>query len=199
MGPCSLSLGDVAWSDSQMTKGCLSASVVALSAVLALAVASCGDSGGSDGVPTNATTSATIAESRFEVDEPVYHVDPLPGSGGLYGSGCTPGANSLPDGIWFGEWASVSATSAEFDLACFGPGPEGPGNVTDTNPRVRSVTIHPGAMVWPIGDDGTHGDHITYDQWLTNPHSEFCGQAPCPVWLYINEGQVTEIVELWFA
>jgi hypothetical protein len=50
-----------------------------------------------------------------------------------------------------------------------------------------------------MGDDGTHGDLITYNRWLTTPPSEFCWEAPCPVWLYINDGHVTEIVELWFA
>lgn len=181
-----------------MTNGCLSARVLALSAALALAAASCGDSVNGDGVPTTAT-SVTAAGRRYAVVEPVYQVAPLPGSGGMYGSGCTPGSNTLPDGIWFGEWASVSATSAEFDLECFGPGPDGPGSVTNTNPQLRTVTIHPDALVWRMGDDGTHGDLITYNQWLTTPPSEFCGEALCPVWLYINDGQVTEIVELWFA
>lgn len=174
--------------------------MLVLAAALSFAVASCGDSGAGEEAATSTTFLTTVTDRRFEVAEPVYQVDLLPGSDGLYGSGCTPESTTLPDGIWFGEWASVSATSVEFDLACFGPGPEGPGDVTNTNPQLRSVKIHPDALVWPIGDDGTHGEEpIAYDQWLTNPHSEFCGQAPCPVWLYINDGQVTEIVELWFA
>jgi len=198
VGPCSLSSADVAWSDPYVTRVYPSTSALALLVALALAVGSCGDSGTSDGVATGTTFPRTVG-GRFEVVEPVHQVDPLPGSGGMYGSGCTPGSSILPDGIWFGEWASVSATSVEFDLECFGPGPEGPGNVVNTNPQLRSVPIHPDAVVWSIGDNGTHGDPVTYDQWLANPHSEFCGQAPCPVWLYINDGQVTEIVELFFA
>jgi hypothetical protein len=38
------------------------------------------------------------------------------------GSGCSPGTDSLPGGVWFG-WVTDSTTARiEFDLACLWPG-----------------------------------------------------------------------------
>lgn len=129
---------------------------------------------------------------------PEYQVAPLPGSGGQYGSGCSPGSNNLPDGIWFGQIMAADGSAIEFDLMCFGRGPEGPGDVSNTSPKLRTVSVDHEAIVYRVADDGTGWDVVPYSAWLTMPASPFCADA-CVQWLYVNDGAVTGIVELWFA
>lgn len=40
------------------------------------------------------------------------------GSGEADGSGCTPGAGALPDGLWYGVLTATTGTGVEFDLVC---------------------------------------------------------------------------------
>jgi hypothetical protein len=148
-----------------------------------------------DRLPTTTTVGPT---AWYAVGQPQYQVVPLPGSGGMYGSGCSPGSDTLPDGIWFGAWASIASTTAQFDLMCIGPGLEGHDDVTNSSTRLRPVTIDPNALVYRMGDDGAHWDLVPYGEWLTLPISRPCGGTHCPIWLYVNNGRVTEIVELWF-
>jgi hypothetical protein len=145
------------------------------------------------------TTTAAGPTAWYAVGQPQYQVAPLPGSGDMFGSGCSPGSDTLPDGTWFGAWASIASTTAQFDLMCIGPGLEGHDNVTNSSTRLRPVTIDPNALVYRMGDDGAHWDLVPYGEWLTLPISRPCGGTHCPIWLYINDGRVTEIVVLWFA
>ena len=45
--------------------------------------------------------------------------EPLEGSDGASGSGCAPGSDELPDGIWYVEVLEVEEQSLTADLACF--------------------------------------------------------------------------------
>jgi len=143
------------------------------------------------------TSTTTTTDQWYAVTTPRYDVPSLPGAGSNYGSGCSPGSNTLPDGIWFGDIAAADSTRVEFDLMCFGPG-EDAGTVTNSNPKLRTVPVASDPSVYRVGDDGMAWVPVPYSLWLTIPASPFCANN-CGVWLYVNNGAITEIVELWFA
>ncbi len=145
----------------------------------------------------------TTPTQRYEVGAPTYYPESLPGAGDYFGSGCSPGTTNLPDGVWFGRIEAASSTAVEFDLICFAPTPpgeDGVGRMTNSNPRLRTVPVASGAAVYAIAPDGG---------WMLMPYPDwrivlpgagmFCPPEGCwDVWLYVNGGQVTEIVQLWF-
>jgi hypothetical protein len=145
------------------------------------------------------TTTTTAVDVWYAVTTPQYDVASLPGAGSNYGSGCSPGSNTLPDGIWFGDIAAADSNRVEFDLMCFAPG-EGPGTVTNSNPKLRTVSVASGAVAYHADSSQGIGWYpVPYMTWLTlTPDPGFCPASGCPVWLYVNDGKVTEIVELLF-
>lgn len=152
-----------------------------------------------DPLPTTTTPASTV---WYRVVTPEYQVPSLPGAGSLYGSGCSPGSDRLPDGIWFGYIDRADNSAIEFDLMCFGPGPEGPGDITNSNPKLRTVPVAEGATVHRIMADAVLvWAAIAYPTWLaTPPDPAVCPPEGCRlVWLYVNEGHVTEVVELFFS
>jgi hypothetical protein len=151
------------------------------------------------GDPLPTTTSTTI-DVWYSVATPDYRVASLPGAGGHYGSGCLPGSDTLPDGVWFGRVTTVEESKVAFDLMCFGPGPEGPGDITNSNPKLRTVPVDPVAVVHVIhvATDRLGWHAVQYSTWLTSPASPLCVDG-CMHWLYVNNGVITEAVELWFA
>ena len=151
-----------------------------------------------DPLPTTTTTKAP--SGPFLVLEPTYEPPSEPGAGDLYGSGCSPGTTSLPDGVWFGRIEAMSRSELEFDLMCFGPGPEGPGTITNSNPKLRTVDVDRRAFVYATSPDG-YWMPMSWEDWFTSPQNApgFCPLEGCwDVWLYVNDGEVTEIVQLWF-
>lgn len=85
---------------------------------------------------------------------------------------------------------------------CFGPGPEGPGDITNSNAKLRTVPVAEGATVHRIMADAVLvWAAIAYPTWLvTPPDPAVCPPEGCRlVWLYVNEGHVTEAVELFFS
>ena len=101
-------------------------------------------------------------------------------------------------------------TAIDFDLACFyfgdiawekaaEVGEEAPNDVwiVNQNPKLRSVLVASDATVWSIVGDPTEGHRgVAFTDWPVSPDTyvpcpgEFCG-----VWLYVNGGVATEIVE----
>lgn len=151
-----------------------------------------------DPLPTTTTPS-----QRFEVDEPTYYPESRPGAGENFGSGCSPSTTSLPDGVWYGRIESESSTAIEFDLICFAPTPpeeDGVGRFTNSNPKLRTVPVASTATVHAIASDG-FWELQPYSTWHLDPGQEgFCLPGGCwDVWLYVNNGHITEIVQLWFA
>jgi hypothetical protein len=147
--------------------------------------------------------TTTTPSRRYVVDEPTYFPESLPSAGEYYGSGCSPGSDTLPNGIWFGHIESASATSIQFDLICFapvGPDEDGVGRLTNDNPKLRTVPIASSAKVHAIAPDGLW-ELQPYSSWHLDPGREvFCPPEGCwDVWLYINDRAVTEIVQIWFA
>jgi hypothetical protein len=167
--------------------------------------------------PTTTTpATTTTAPLTFAVTDPsrLTPPDPLPGSGGATGSGCAPGTDQLPDGIWFGLAVEVAEGAIRFDLACFyfgeiawekaaEVGEEAPNDVwiVNDNPRIRTVRVGSEATAWGLTCDGeiNHQPLVFGDEW---PSSESCFVScpgeNCPVWLYINDSLVTEVMEQYF-
>ena len=116
--------------------------------------------------PSTAPPETTAAPAVFAVaSHGAGAVDPLPGSDGMLGSGCTPGADTLPDGIWFGWIKAVADNGFSFDLACLASG--SPAVATNQNPKTRMI---PSSGQMGVGHVGGG-----------------------PVWIYINDGMATEL------
>lgn len=165
---------------------------------------------------TSTTTTTTAPETVYLVDTTDFFPDPFPGSGGAHGSGCvTPGFDALPNGVWFGFAEGVGGGNIAFDLACFYTGPAActaqidDGFVTDPDDCLDfwvrnnvattfAVPIAAGARVWYV--DMTSGDvgspaEIPLADWPTPDSFQDCPGDYCSVWLYVNDGRATGIVE----
>jgi hypothetical protein len=160
-------------------------------------------------VPTTTTTPAPIV---FVAGDPPLAPPPaLPESGGASGSGCSPGAGALPDGVWFGSVVDRSADSVQFDLACFyfldaataecsedGEPVDNDYCVTNENPTLRSVAIGPDVPVHTLLL-ATEGPieliPVPFAEWPPANTYQVCPRDFCLVWLYVNGGEVTEVVE----
>lgn len=147
----------------------------------------------------------------------------LEGSDGAAGSGCAPGTTSLPDGAWFGFARGRTTTSIFLDLACFWTGERAnevalangetdvpvPNDyyISNVSNRLRELTVDPDVPVVHLDYTSADVDDphvvIRFDQWGAQADyldCDFSDPEPdvapfCPVWLYINSGVVTEVVE----
>jgi hypothetical protein len=119
------------------------------------------------------------------------------------GSGCTPGAGSLPDGVWFGFVKTWSTTQVAFDMACWWTGAAGEAQaaahgteftndyfVTNDSTTIRLVTVAGDIPAKKAGwDDGI----FTLSQVIADPGGSLPTSAPYPAWIYVNGGVVTEL------
>lgn len=167
-----------------------------------------------DTTASTASTASTGAPTRYEVGETgLFPPEPLPGSGGASGSGCSPGEGGLPGGIWFGTVHATAPTSIDFDLACFFFGDAAnvaaaedgeteipvPNDyyIRNDNPALRTLVVDAAAVVHRIPSEPSAGlEPIGWSEWP----AERSGYVPCPgesclVWLYVNDGLVTEVVQ----
>ncbi len=162
-------------------------------------------------VPATTTTTqppATTTTTYYASTPSLYPPDPL-ASGGASGSGCSPGAGPLPAGVWFGYVSTGNPTTLQFDLACWyfgdvawdiaaarGDTADNDYYVVNDNPTLRTVPVSVGAVVHHINETSTAHDPIAYPEWLLEPPGYLaCPFDFCPLWLYVNGGEVTEIVE----
>jgi hypothetical protein len=133
------------------------------------------------------------------------------GPGDPDGSGCAPPGDTLPDGVWFGFAEEVSDGVITFDLACYfsgdaiaaaaaadGEQDEGFGYyIRNKNPKVFPVPIAPAAEVYWIegGPPPWFPEPLPLASW-PSPNSWLpCPGDTCAVWLYVNGGSATGIVE----
>lgn len=143
------------------------------------------------------------------------------GNDGATGSGCSPGTpETLPDGVWFGFVADLTATTADFDLACLylgeeayarGADPEGADIwLENVSPALRTLPVandarfflhaNPVHVVEPVdrvgfgtGEVSAFWAHV--DQRPTGElWSEFVG-----VWVLVEDGELVEILEFWYG
>ncbi|MEM9562289.1 MAG: hypothetical protein AAGA93_06725 [Actinomycetota bacterium] len=108
--------------------------------------------------PTTSTTVAPSTSSRrpttaTTTDGPgtrpaAEYPDPMAASGPA-GSGCSVGAGSLPDGVWFGFLGGWTDPSIGFDVVCL----YGGATATSLADR-RHETMEPGRAWYAVDDDG---------------------------------------------
>ncbi|HUU61165.1 MAG TPA: hypothetical protein VMX37_02115 [Acidimicrobiia bacterium] len=158
-----------------------------------------------------ATTTATAAETYYAVDTTDFFPEPFPGSNDVHGSGCvTPGFDALPNGVWFGFAEGVGGGEITFDLACFFTGAAAEAAaaadgqeafdfyIRNNVATTFAVPISPDIRVWYI--DASSGDvsvptEIPAGTWPSPGSLLECPSDHCSVWLYVNGGQATALVE----
>lgn len=162
--------------------------------------------------PTTTAPITTTTTIIYRPDPPLtlYPAGSLPGSDGAAGSGCSPGAGPLPNGVWFGLAVGIEPDRIEFDLSCIYFGEiaysEGAADgeevnndfyIRNQNPALRSVPLVD-PPVWTLGQFDGSGElfEVDYIDWpVPGPTYTQCPGEWCTVWLYVNDGIVTDIVE----
>ena len=165
--------------------------------------------------PTTTTAAPTTTSTPIvyvpELPVTLYPPVPLASSDGASGSGCSPGGGPLPNGVWFGLAHGIEPDHIEFDLACFYFGDiaytEGAADgeevnndlyIRNVNPTLRDVPlVNP--TVWTLGPFSGGGDEpfaVNYVDWpLPGTNYIECPSDWCTVWLYVNDGLITDVVE----
>ncbi|MDH5422608.1 MAG: GerMN domain-containing protein, partial [Acidimicrobiia bacterium] len=124
------------------------------------------------------------------------------------GSGCTPGAEQLPDGDWFGYVGSATSAHIEFDLACWFSGtpaaeaaaedgqespPPNDYYIRNTSPETRTVAVSDAVEVSKLVDTGgAELEAISYDDWASGWDGRFYQPG---VWITIDGGTIVDITE----
>ncbi|MGB8362206.1 MAG: hypothetical protein WCE80_12490 [Acidimicrobiia bacterium] len=126
------------------------------------------------------------------------------------GSGCTPGTDELPDGLWFGIVDSYDSSGMAFDLACWFSGdaavmasaedgqespPPNDYYVRNQNPKLRHLDVASDTPVrWYLSGDPNEYEDGTFTDWVT-----FLDTVPfrLDIWVTIENGDVTNIEEQW--
>ena len=153
--------------------------------------------------PTTTKAVTPDVDLRYSTITYGLYPGPLPGSDGYSGSGCSPGTDDLPDGIWWGYLREFTATSVTFDLACIrlnnDPAEEVGWVIENNNQKLRTVAVAPDALViceWA----GCPAGPYPYTEWIADsglPHGDL--EPDVGVWLFVNGGVVTEIVDMIIA
>ena len=159
---------------------------------------------------TEPTTTGSAGPFHPVVPIRLAPPDPLPGSDGASGSGCAPGSEALPDGVWFVFAEERRPDAIVGDLACFwfgdiayevgGAAGEEVANdfyIGNDSDRLRTIEVSTGAVAWTLAGDTTEGHSaIAYADWLGADSAYVdCPGDFCTVWLFVNDGRVTDIVE----
>ena len=160
---------------------------------------------------TTTTTTTVPTGGPYLVDEGDFFPDPYPGSLQAHGSGCvTGGALLLPDGVWFGFAEALASGTITFDLACCYTGAAAMTKATDDgeeafdfyirnmNPKTYPVPIAGSARVWYIDMTSPNVSvplEIPLAAWPHPGSYVPCPGQYCAVWLYVNGGEATGIVE----
>jgi hypothetical protein len=121
-----------------------------------------------------------------------------PEDGELFGSGCTPGAGELPDGVWFGWIETYSDAKVAFDLACLYAS-DAQVRMGNDSSKLRYLEVTDDTTVWALGDQGLGWNQTPYGAWEGPSSGCPTGDPPygdgCFWWLYVNDGIVTEMLE----
>lgn len=160
---------------------------------------------------TTTTTTPSTTTTFWGVDPGDLFPDVYPGSGDAHGSGCVTGSDTLPDGVWFGFVEAKTGSTLAFDLACFFTGPAGVAAATaagevgydldfyisNQNPRTYSVVLDQTRTAWRIDSSGggVAPVAIPASDWPVGGGYVPCPGEYCAVWLYVNGGVATGLVE----
>ncbi len=156
---------------------------------------------------TAAATTSTTAGQSFVVDPDALLPAVFGSPGDPNGSGCVT-LGTLGSGVWFGYATAVSAGTITFDLACFFTGDAATAAaqqdgaeafdyyIRNQNPATYQVPIAPNADVFIVEESGgIQSVQIATAQWPSAASFVPCPGQYCAVWLYVNDGQATGIVE----
>ncbi|MCB2223531.1 MAG: hypothetical protein KQH83_05075 [Actinobacteria bacterium] len=159
--------------------------------------------------PATTTTAAPPPSHTYEIDDSDFFPIPEPGSNGAHGSGCVvPGGSmTLTDGIWFGFATTHAGGEIGFDLACFFTGQAAIDAATEdgeeafdfyirnNNPTIRQVPLASDARVFYVDGATINMLETTPAAWPTASSYLPCTGQYCSVWLYVNDGVATGMVE----
>ena len=182
--------------------------VTTTAAITTTAVTVAGSTTTAGTTTTAAATTTTTTAPAFVIDTTDFFPNPLPGSDDANGSGCVTDSAALGDGIWFGFAAAVAGGTITFDLACFFTGAAAVAAATadgaeafdfyirNQNPNTYSVAIAGSAQVYYVDmTGGPEPTPIALASWPTPASYVPCPGEFCAVWLYVNGGVATGIVE----
>lgn len=154
--------------------------------------------------PTSTTTSIPVTTTTvhpFHVGMDGSATPSTPALGELFGSGCTPGSDVLPDGVWFGRVDVYDVDTVTFDLCCLSAA-EGGVTLSNVSSRLRRPMVTDETIVWARPPEGTGWDRYPYPEWEGPSSACPTGDPPyhdgCFWWLYVNDGVVTEMLEVAF-
>lgn len=136
-------------------------------------------------------------------------------SAGALGSGCAPNADALPDGAWFGYATRWDATGIDFDLACFYVGDAAIAQATARNDEfandyylvndattIRRLDVAANGTAYRLSAAGGAAlERTTYADLAANPgeaSASFCPGEQCAIWVFVNDGVVTEVMLQFF-
>lgn len=172
-------------------------------------------------VATTTTTTeppTTTAAPTTTTTVPYYSVawygifpDPLFAPANGHGSGCAPPGDVLPAGMWFGYATAFSAGTLTFDLACFFTGAAGVAAaaadgdpdydldfyIRNMNPKLFTIDLDPGGTAYAIDASAPDVTPVAgpMTDWPAGTGYVSCPGNVCAVWLFVNGGVVTELVE----
>ena len=158
-------------------------------------------------VPTTTTIPVTTIP-LYLIDPTDFFPDVFGSPGDPHGSGCVVGADVLPAGVWFGFAEAVGGGTITFDLACFFTGDAAAAAaiadgeevfdfyIRNQNPKVYSVPISGSVQVYYVDMiTAPEPTPIVPTSWPTSASFQTCPSDHCAVWLYVNGGVATGIVE----
>jgi hypothetical protein len=156
--------------------------------------------------PTETATPTPTPPAHFFTLDETWHLSP---QSQPQGSGCAPGATSLPDGIWFGRVTSWSTTQIAFDMECWWTGSGAIATaaargdevnndyyLTNDATTVRVVSVAPDAFalkadVLNLSDPSSWVIHTVADV-IADPGGSMPVDPTNPiVWIAVNGGVVT--------
>lgn len=146
------------------------------------------------GDPLPTTTVVETVDLVFGPSDPWEYPHPVPPGSDSYGSGCGPGTTALPNGAWFGAVVDTTAREIRFDLSCLVIPDEGHPTVRNDNPRIRSIAVADGTVVYHLRMGEEFAGARSFADWRT--HGCTTRADACPMWLFVNDGSVTAMVEV---
>jgi len=167
--------------------------------------------------PSPPPATDIAAPAVFTAGDPPAAPQAFAEGGGALGSGCAPGATTLPDGAWFGYATRWDATGIDFDLACFYVGDAAAAQATarqeespppndyylvNETATTRRLDIAPDALAYRlVAAGGSDLERASYADLVANPVPEstsFCPGESCAIWVFVNNGHVTEVMSQFF-
>jgi hypothetical protein len=166
------------------------------------------------------TTTTTAPPLVYAIGPPPYRIPPpldqvIAGNGAgtaANGTGCAPPGDVLPDGIWFGVVTGISTVgeSISLDLGCLYTGDnaraeaefdgtDAPNDyyIRNVVPKIFTTPAAPAfRAVWLRTDlEFVESDFAGWADRTAAPPFMECPGASCRVWLYVNGGRITELLE----